>query len=126
MLEKFASWVKKRQASPHKSEGASKKKKKEKKEPVVHHDIDNWLTSVDNLKKELAKLKAAFDANKQKKVKPKQETKPSTDVTKKPEPKSVQAKKDEPKDTSKKDDKDLKDEDQPDRLPVDNSNKFRN
>lgn len=41
----------------------NKKKKRKKKvgsprpEPMVHHDLDNWLQSVDNLKKDLERLR---------------------------------------------------------------------
>lgn len=44
-----------------------------KKIPVVHHDVDTWLTSVDNLKRELKVLKDKLkEKAKEKGIEPKE------------------------------------------------------
>jgi len=59
-------------------------KESKKKVAVVHHDVDRWLTSVDNLKKDLEKLKTKVKADRFKK--PEEDKKPEEKpVTKKPE-----------------------------------------
>ena len=50
-------WQQEKLLKKNKKKKHRKKKVSNKPQPAVHHDLDNWLTSVDNLKKDLERLK---------------------------------------------------------------------